>query len=294
MVSFDTPEYTANADGLGALRVLEAIRILRLEKKTRFYQASTSELFGKAQSVPQKETTPFYPRSAYGAAKIYAYWITVNYREAYRIFASNGILFNHESPLRGETFVSRKITRAAAQIALGIQDKLYLGNLDAKRDWGHAKDHVEAMWLILQHDRPDDFVIATGKTRSIREFVELAFQKLGIEISWKGKGVQEKGIIKDVFTPDIPEIKDIFSSRQSKKSLKKGHVLIKVDRRYFRPTEVDLLLGDASKARKKLNWRPKISFDEMVTEMVLHDLEQSRKDVHLKRHGFQVTQRHEL
>lgn len=294
MVSFDTPEYTANADAVGALRVLEAIRILGLEKKTRFYQASTSELFGKAQEVPQKETTPFYPRSAYGVAKLYAYWITVNYREAYGIFASNGILFNHESPLRGETFVSRKITRAAAQIALGLLDRLHLGNLDAKRDWGHAKDYVETMWLILQHDKPDDFVIATGNTRSVKEFAELAFQKLGIKISWQGTGVEEKGVVKDIFTPDSPEIKEVFSLQQDKQTLKKGQVLIEIDRRYFRPTEVDLLLGDASKARRELNWQPKISFDEMVTEMVLHDLEQSRKDAHLKRHGFQVTQRYEL
>lgn len=294
MVSFDTPEYTANADAVGALRVLEAIRILGLEKKTKFYQASTSELFGKAQEVPQKETTPFYPRSAYGVAKLYAYWITVNYREAYGIFASNGILFNHESPLRGETFVSRKITRAAAQIALGLLDRLHLGNLDAKRDWGHAKDYVETMWLILQHDKPDDFVIATGNTRSVKEFAELAFQKLGIKISWQGTGVEEKGVVKDIFTPDSPEIKEVFSLQQDKQTLKKGQVLIEIDRRYFRPTEVDLLLGDASKARRELNWQPKISFDEMVTEMVLHDLEQSRKDAHLKRHGFQVTQRYEL
>jgi GDPmannose 4,6-dehydratase len=294
MVSFDTPEYTANADAVGALRVLEAIRILGLEKKTRFYQASTSELFGKAQEVPQKETTPFYPRSAYGVAKLYAYWITVNYREAYGIFASNGILFNHESPLRGETFVSRKITRAASQIALGLLDRLHLGNLDAKRDWGHAKDYVETMWLILQHDKPDDFVIATGNTRSVKEFVELAFQKLGIKISWQGTGVEEKGVVGDIFTPDSPEIKEVFSLQQTKNPLKKGQVLIEIDRRYFRPTEVDLLLGDASKARRELNWQPKISFDEMVTEMVLHDLEQSRKDAHLKHHGFQVTQRYEL
>jgi GDPmannose 4,6-dehydratase len=294
MVSFETPEYTANADGLGALRVLEAIRILGFEKKTRFYQASTSELFGKVQEIPQKETTPFYPRSAYGVAKIYAYWITVNYREAYGMFASNGILFNHESPLRGETFVSRKITRGAARIALGLQDKLYLGNLDAKRDWGHAKDFVEAMWLILQQDRPDDFVIATGTTRTVREFVELAFNKQGIQISWTGTGVEEKGIIQDIFSPEIPAVRELVCSEENKKRLQKGQVLIEIDKRYFRPTEVDLLLGDASKAHMELNWQPKISFDEMVVEMLLHDLEHSRRDAHLEYHGFEVKPRHEL
>lgn len=294
MVSFETPEYTANADGLGALRVLEAIRILGFEKKTRFYQASTSELFGKAQEIPQKETTPFYPRSAYGVAKIYAYWITVNYREAYGMFASNGILFNHESPLRGETFVSRKITRGAARIALGLQDKLYLGNLDAKRDWGHAKDYVEAMWLILQQDRPDDFVIATGTTRTVREFVELAFHQQGIQISWTGTGIGEKGVIQDIFTPDMPAVRKLVCSEENKKPLQKGQVLVEIDKRYFRPTEVDLLLGDASKARMELNWQPKISFDEMVVEMLLHDLEQSRRDAHLENHGFEVKPRYEL
>ncbi len=293
-VSFDTPEYTANADGIGTLRVLEAIRILGLEKKTKFYQASTSELFGKAAETPQKETTPFYPRSAYGVAKLYAYWMTVNYREAYGIFASNGILFNHESPLRGETFVTRKITHGAAQIVLGLHDKLHLGNLDAKRDWGHAKDFIKAMWLVLQHHRPDDFIIATGNTRTVRQFVELAFKKLGIELSWEGSGIDEKGLVKEIFPAELSEINDVFSLKQNNTPLKKGQVLVEIDRRYFRPTEVDLLLGDSSKARRELNWQPEISFDEMVSEMVLHDIEQSRKEAHLKHHGFQVTQRHEL
>ncbi|MEI8013110.1 MAG: GDP-mannose 4,6-dehydratase, partial [Candidatus Omnitrophota bacterium] len=235
-VSFETPEYTANSDALGTLRVLEAIRILKLEKKTRFYQASTSELYGKVQETPQKETTPFYPRSPYAAAKLYAYWITVNYREGYGIFASNGILFNHESPLRGETFVTRKITRAACRIKLGLQKKVYLGNLNSKRDWGHAKDYVEGMWRILQHDMADDFVLATGKTYAVREFVNLVFAELGIDIAWQGEGVNEKGI-----------------------NQKTGNVVIEIDPRYFRPTEVDLLLGDASKAKEKLGWEPKCS-----------------------------------
>ncbi|MCP4713900.1 MAG: GDP-mannose 4,6-dehydratase [Deltaproteobacteria bacterium] len=294
MVSFDTPEYTANADAVGALRVLEAIRILGLEKKTRFYQASTSELYGKVQETPQKETTPFYPRSSYGVAKLYSYWITVNYREAYNIFASNGILFNHESKLRGETFVSRKITRAAAQIILGLQQKLFLGNLDAKRDWGHAQDYVEAMWRILQHDRPDDFVVATGTTRSIREFVEITFRKMGIEIGWQGSGIDEKGVVQHIAEPAHADIQQILSANGQPTALQQGDILIEIDKRYFRPTEVELLLGDASKAKQELGWEPQISFDEMVTEMVLHDLEQSRKDAHLKSHGFTVHTRHEL
>ncbi len=249
MVSFETPEYTANADALGTLRLLEAIRILGLQKKTRFYQASTSELYGLVQEVPQRETTPFYPRSPYAAAKLYGYWITVNYREAYGIHASNGILFNHESPIRGETFVTRKITRAAAAIQLGYQDKLYLGNLDAKRDWGHAKDYVEGMWLITQQDEADDYVLATGETHSVREFVELAFARVGRRIIWRGTGVDEKGY--DEMT---------------------GKVIIEIDKRYFRPTEVDLLIGDPAKAQQKLGWRHKTSFKDLVVEMVDADL----------------------
>ncbi|MFP4098081.1 MAG: GDP-mannose 4,6-dehydratase [Alphaproteobacteria bacterium] len=248
-VSFETPEYTANADALGTLRLLEAIRILGLEKKTRFYQASTSELFGKVHETPQKETTPFYPRSPYAAAKLYAYWITVNYREAYNMFACNGILFNHEGPTRGETFVTRKITRAVAAIEIGIQDKLYVGNIDAKRDWGHARDYVEGMWRILQQDTPEDFVLATGETHSVREFIELAFAERGMDIEWQGSGVDEKGI-----------------------DTKTGRTLIEIDPRYFRPTEVELLLGDASRAREKLGWTHKISFKELVKEMVESDL----------------------
>ena len=248
-VSFETPEYTANSDGLGTLRLLEAIRILGMEKRVRFYQASTSELYGKVQAVPQNETTPFYPRSPYAAAKLYAYWITVNYREAYGMHASNGILFNNEGPTRGETFVTRKITRAVAAIELGLQDKLYLGNLDAKRDWGHARDFVEGMWRIVQQPEPDDYVLATGETRSVREFVEKAFAIVGKRISWRGHGRDEQGL-------------DAVS----------GRVLVEIDPRYFRPTEVDLLIGDPSKARAKLGWRHKISFDELVTEMVEADL----------------------
>jgi GDPmannose 4,6-dehydratase len=248
-VSFETPEYTANADGLGTLRLLEAIRILGMEKRVRFYQASTSELYGNVQEIPQRETTPFYPRSPYAAAKLYAYWITVNYREAYGFHASNGILFNHESPIRGETFVTRKISRAVAAIKLGLQETLFLGNLDAKRDWGHARDYVEGMWRILQHPEPDDYVLATGETHPVREFVEKAFAEIGIRIVWKGVGVDEKGI-------------DAGSSR----------VLIQVDPRYFRPTEVDLLIGDPSKARSKLGWQHRVSFEELVTEMVAADL----------------------
>ncbi len=248
-VSFETPEYTANADGLGTLRLLEAVRILGMEQSVRFYQASTSELYGNVQGVPQSETTPFYPRSPYAAAKLYAYWITVNYREAYGMHASNGILFNHEGPTRGETFVSRKITRAVAAIELGLQDKLYLGNLNAKRDWGHAQDYVEGMWLILQQPTPDDYVLATGETHSVREFVERAFAIVGKRIVWRGHGVEEKGI-----------------------DAKSGRELVLIDPRYFRPTEVDLLIGDASKARRKLGWQHKISFEQLVTEMVESDL----------------------
>ena len=248
-VSFETPEYTANADAVGTLRLLEAIRILGLEKKTRFYQASTSELYGKVQEIPQSESTPFYPRSPYAAAKLYGYWIVVNYREAYGLHASNGILFNHESPLRGETFVTRKITRAVAAIKLGLQDKLYLGNLDAKRDWGHAREYVRGMWLMLQQDQPDDYVLATGETTTIRDFVNRAFQKIGVQIDWQGSGVEEKGV--DSAT---------------------GRVLVEVDPRYFRPTEVDLLIGDPSKAREKLGWTPGIRWDALCDEMVYADL----------------------
>ncbi len=248
-VSFETPEYTANADALGALRILEAIRILALVGKTRFYQASTSELFGKVQQTPQNETTPFYPRSPYGVAKLYAYWITVNYREAYGIHASNGILFNHESPIRGETFVTRKITRAVASIHLGVQKTLYIGNLDSKRDWGHARDYVEGMWRIVQQQNPDDFVLATGETHSVREFIELAFSKVGRKIQWKGKGLDEVGI-------------DSAS----------GDTLVRIDSRYFRPTEVDLLLGDPSKAHQLLGWKHSVQFPELVSEMLSSDL----------------------
>ncbi|MEA2948635.1 MAG: GDPmannose 4,6-dehydratase [Alphaproteobacteria bacterium] len=260
-VSFETPEYTANADGLGTLRMLEAIRILGRENKTRFYQASTSELFGKAQEIPQKETTPFYPRSPYAAAKLYAHWITINYREAYGMHASNGILFNHESPIRGETFVTRKITRAVASIQRGLQEKLFLGNLDATRDWGHAREFVEGMWLILQQDKPDDYVLATGESHSVREFVEKAFARVGREIVWRGSGVDEKGVDRST-----------------------GAVLVEVDPRYFRPTEVDSLLGDPSKARAKLGWRHKTSFDQLVADMVdadivaVGDMQARRKD----------------
>ena len=254
-VSFETPEYTANTDGLGTLRLLEAIRILNMEKKVKFYQASTSELYGKAQEIPQSETTPFYPRSPYGVAKLYAYWIVVNYREAYGIHASNGILFNHESPVRGETFVTRKITRAVAAIELGLQEKLFLGNIDAKRDWGHAKDYVEGMWLMLQQEKPDDYVLASGETHTVREFVEIAFAEAGRTIRWEGKGVNEKGI--DELT---------------------GRTLIEIDPRYYRPTEVDILLGNPAKAKEKLGWTHKISFKELVQEMVQADFVLMREE----------------
>ena len=261
-VSFETPEYTANADATGALRLLEAIRLLGLSGKTRFYQASTSELFGKVQETPQKETTPFYPRSPYGVAKLYAYWITVNYREAYGIHASNGILFNHESPIRGETFVTRKITRAVAAIHLGVQKTLFIGNLDAKRDWGHARDYVEGMWRIVQQQQPDDYVLATGEAHSVREFVELAFARVGRSIEWRGKGIDEIGI-------------DIGS----------GETVVRIDSRYFRPTEVDLLLGDPSKAHSVLGWTHTVTFTELVSEMVNSDLEVIAGEAHLRGHG---------
>lgn len=285
-VSFETAEYTANADALGALRVLEAIRILGLEKKTRFYQASTSELYGKALETPQKETTPFYPRSPYGVAKLYAYWITVNYREAYGIYACNGILFNHESPIRGETFVSRKITRALTRIKLGLQDCLYLGNLDAKRDWGHAKDYVEMQWLMLQQDGPEDYVIATGEQHSVREFVEYAARELGFNIQWKGSGVNEVGIV-------AGQKRGKRKEEREDDKLKMGDVIIKVDPRYFRPTEVDALLGDASKAREKLGWSPKITFNELIKEMVAEDLDLARRDAMIKKKGFKVLNSYE-
>ena len=263
-VSFEEPEYTANSDALGTLRLLEAMRILGLEKKTRFYQASTSELFGKVQEIPQKETTPFYPRSPYAVAKLYAYWITVNYREAYGMYACNGILFNHESPVRGETFVTRKITRALARIKLGLQDCVYLGNLDAKRDWGHAKDYVEMQWLMLQQEKPEDFVIATGVQYSVRDFVNAAAAELGMKMRWEGTGVDEKGYDAS------------------------GKCIVAVDPRYFRPTEVETLLGDASKAKEKLGWTPKISFTELVAEMVREDLKSAERDELIKRHGYKA------
>ena len=273
-VSFDMPEYTADVDGIGCTRLLEAIRILGLEKKTRFYQASTSELYGLVQEVPQSERTPFYPRSPYAAAKLYAYWITVNYREAYGMYACNGILFNHESPLRGETFVTRKITRAAARMAMGLQDKLYLGNLDAKRDWGHAKDYVEAMWLMLQQDEAEDFVIATGVTTTVRDFVRMAFKELGIELAFSGTGVEEVGVVASNTNPDIP--------------LTVGTKVVEVDPRYFRPTEVELLIGDPKKANDKLNWIPKYDLEALVSEMVRSDLEVFKKEQILKDAGYNI------
>ncbi len=269
-VSFETPEYTANSDALGTLRILEAIRILGLERKTRFYQASSSEMYGKVQETPQRETTPFYPRSPYGAAKVYGYWITVNYREAYGLHACNGILFNHESPIRGETFVTRKVTRGLARIREGLDNYLYLGNLDALRDWGHARDFVKAQWLILQQEEPDDFVISTGEQHSVREFVTLAAARLGWDVEWHGTGVAEEGV-----------------DRAS------GRVLVKVDPRYFRPTEVETLLGDCSKAKAKLGWRPETSFDELVREMVEADHVLARRDAHMKQQGFKVFHHHE-
>lgn len=278
-VSFEEPEYTANADGIGALRILEAIRILKLESKTRFYQASTSELYGLVQEIPQKETTPFYPRSPYAVAKMYAYWITVNYREAYGMYACNGILFNHESPVRGETFVTRKITRAIARIALGLQDCLYLGNLSALRDWGHAKDYVEMQWLMLQQEQPEDFVIATGVQFSVRQFVQFASEELGIQVRFEGIGEQEVGIVDAVTNPEV--------------KVKVGDVIVKVDPRYFRPTEVETLLGDASKAKRKLGWSPKISLQELVKEMVLSDFTAAKRDELVKQAGYQAYDYHE-
>ena len=273
-VSFEMPEYTGNADGLGTLRLLEAIRLLCMEKKTRIYQASTSELYGKVQEVPQTETTPFYPRSPYAVAKMYAYWITVNYREAYGMYACNGILFNHESPLRGETFVTRKITRAAARIAMGLQDKLYLGNLDAKRDWGHAKDYVRMMWMILQADEPEDWVIATGKTTPVRDFVRMAFGEVGIELEFVGEGVNEKAVVKACNHPDF--------------QIEIGKEVLAVDPKYFRPTEVDLLIGDASKAKNKLGWEPQCSLEDLVKDMMESDIHLMQKEQTLKESGYDI------
>lgn len=273
-VSFETPEYTGNADGLGTLRILDAVRLLGLTKKTRIYQASTSELYGKVQEVPQSETTPFYPRSPYAVAKMYAYWITVNYREAYGMYACNGILFNHESPIRGETFVTRKITRAAARIALGLQDKLYLGNLDAQRDWGHAKDYVRMMWMILQAEEPEDWVIATGKTTTVRDFVRMSFNEVGIELEFKGKGVNEKAFVKACHKPEF--------------QLKIGKEILAVDPKYFRPTEVDLLIGDPTKARTKLGWIPEYDLEGLIKEMMESDVKLMQKDQYLKKGGYQI------
>lgn len=284
-VSFETPEYTANADALGTLRLLEAIRILGLEKKTKFYQASTSELFGKVQETPQRETTPFYPRSPYAVAKLYSYWICVNYREAYGIFACNGILFNHESPVRGETFVTRKITRAAARIALGLQECLYLGNLSAKRDWGHAKDYVRMQWLMLQQDEPEDYVIASGEQHSVRAFCEFAFGELGITLRWEGEGINEVGIVQEVNSAAAAS--DINSSHFSYQ-VTSGQTVVRIDPRYFRPTEVETLLGDATKAKEKLGWQPEITFQEMVREMVHEDLKDAQRDTLCQREGFKV------
>ncbi len=269
-VSFDMPEYTANADGIGTLRLLEAVRLLNMDKTVKFYQASTSELYGKVVETPQSETTPFYPRSPYAVAKLYAFWIVKNYREAYNMFACNGILFNHESPLRGETFVTRKITRAVAKIKLGLQKKMYLGNLDAKRDWGHAKDYVEGMWRMLQQDKPDDYVLATGETHPVREFIELAFNLVDIKIKWEGQGINEKGI-----------------------NAETGDILVEVDEKYFRPTEVELLLGDPSKAKQKLGWKHKYSFKELVEEMVNADLELFKRDKYLQEGGHKILNQHE-
>jgi GDPmannose 4,6-dehydratase len=277
-VSFEEPEYTADSDGLGVLRLLEAIRILRLTDTTKFYQASTSELYGLVQEVPQTEKTPFYPRSPYAVAKLYSYWIVVNYREAYNIFACNGILFNHESPVRGETFVTRKITRALARIVLGLQDCMHLGNMDARRDWGHAKDYVEMQWLMLQQDTPQDYVIASGVQHSVRDFVGRAAGELGITLRWEGEGVDEVGIIDSISDSQLTEVNG--------KKVQEGAIIVRVDPRYFRPTEVETLLGDASKAEKELGWEPKITFEEMVKEMVLADLELAKRDALVQEHGF--------
>lgn len=284
-VSFDTPEYTANVDALGTLRILEAVRLLGLTDKTRIYQASTSELYGLVQEVPQSEKTPFYPRSPYAAAKLYGYWITINYREAYGMYACNGILFNHESPLRGETFVTRKITRAAAKIALGLQEKLYIGNMDAKRDWGHAKDYVEAMWRILQQDEPEDFVIATGVTTKVRDFITAAFNEVGIKLRFEGEGVEEKGIIDSI---DETKYKAATGKSTLNSQLSKDSVLIEVDPRYFRPTEVELLIGDPTKAQDKLGWKPKYDLQGLLEDMVQSDVKLFQKDLDLKEAGHKI------
>lgn len=282
-VSFDTPEYTANADGIGTLRILEAVRLLGMEKTTKIYQASTSELYGLVQAVPQSESTPFYPRSPYAVAKLYGYWITVNYREAYGMYACNGILFNHESPLRGETFVTRKITRAVAKIALGFQKKLYMGNLDAKRDWGHAKDYVEAMWRILQQDEPEDYVIATGVTTKVRDFIKMAFELVGFTLKFEGEGIEEKGILES-----IDKVKAFEVLGTSTFNVKAGDVLVNVDPAYFRPTEVDLLIGDPNKAMTKLDWKPKYDLKLLVEDMVLSDVSLFKRDVHLMKGGHKI------
>ncbi|MFC4872858.1 GDP-mannose 4,6-dehydratase [Negadavirga shengliensis] len=282
-VSFDTPEYTANADGVGTLRILEAVRLLGMEKKTKVYQASTSELYGLVQAVPQSETTPFYPRSPYAVAKLYAYWITVNYREAYGMFACNGILFNHESPLRGETFVTRKITRAVAKIALGLQKELYMGNLDAKRDWGHAKDYVEAMWLMLQQEEPEDYVIATGVTTKVRDFIRMAFAEVGFNIRFEGKGLEEKGILDSIDQEKAVQALEIENFK-----VQPGDVLVKIDPAYFRPTEVDLLIGDPSKAHTNLGWKPKYDLAMLIEDMVSSDVSLFKRDIHLMNGGHKI------
>lgn len=289
-VSFETPEYTANADGIGTLRILEAVRLLGLEKKTKIYQASTSELYGLVQAVPQSETTPFYPRSPYAVAKIYAYWITVNYREAYGMYACNGILFNHESPLRGETFVTRKITRAVSKIVLGLQDKFYMGNLDAKRDWGHAKDYVEAMWRILQQEKAEDYVIATGITTKVRDFIKMAFQETGIQLRFEGKDIEEKGYIDSV---DERLFESVTGRKASEVGCVSGKMVLAIDSRYFRPTEVDLLMGDPTKAQEKLNWKPKYELAGLVKEMVLADIELFKRDLQLKESGYTILKQQE-
>ncbi len=281
-VSFDTPEYTANADGIGVLRILEAVRLLGLTQKTRIYQASTSELYGLVQAVPQSETTPFYPRSPYAVAKLYGYWIIVNYREAYNMYACNGILFNHESPVRGETFVTRKITRAASKIGLGLQTCLYVGNLSAQRDWGHAKDYIEAMWLMLQQDTPEDYVIATGITTTVRDFIKMAFAELGVEIEFSGKDENERGVIIDIDEQKIEEL------GLNADALRFGQTVVKVDPKYFRPTEVDLLIGDATKANEKLGWKPKYDLQALVSDMMQSDLHLVKKDDYLKKGGYQT------
>jgi GDPmannose 4,6-dehydratase len=281
-VSFDTPEYTANADGIGTLRILEAVRLLGLTKKTRIYQASTSELYGLVQAVPQSESTPFYPRSPYAVAKLYGYWIIVNYREAYQMYACNGILFNHESPIRGETFVTRKITRAASKIAMGLQDCLYVGNLSAQRDWGHAKDYIEAMWLMLQQDTPEDYVIATGVTTTVRDFIKMSFNELGVEVEFSGKDEGERGVVIDVDREKVQEL------GLDPDCLKMGQTIVKVDKAYFRPTEVDLLIGDATKAQKQLGWVPKYDLQALVSDMIQSDLHMVKKDDYLKKGGFKT------